>query len=346
MSDVPTEAYSQEIADPDRTVIFIGETGAGKSTCANSLAGAELFQASESSASATKDVKAKIAKLEWEEKEYTLKIVDTIGIGDTDLSHEEVLTRLAVACHESKEGINAVFFVVGKRFTRAQADAFDVLWQILFGPKVLKYTTVVRTHFRSFRDPKAVEEDISKLRKQEGPPKRILSCVGDRFLYVDNNEDRANALEESGSLMLKYLVLKCKDVFRPPIMDDVKKNISEHVEEQRRLAHREEELEKQLKEAADAQAAQAEAIKAMQQKADKSQDEMKELLRRMEEQSKAKDERLEMERRIAEVEKAKLESELRVSKEMQELYEKQVEQAKQIGYAEGATKHQRSCLVM
>ena len=333
----------EDQSKPDRTVVFIGETGAGKSTCANALAGETLFEASESSASATKDVSARITTLEWEDKQYRIKIVDTIGIGDTDLSHEEVLTRLAVACHECQEGINSVFFVVGKRFTKAQADAFDVLWQILFGPEVRKYTTVVRTHFRSFSDPQAVEDDISKLKKQEGPPKRIISNVGDRFLYVDNNVDRPNALEESGNLMLKYLVLRCREVFRPPIMDDVKKNISEHVEEQRALADREEALERKLQEAAEAQAAQAHAIQAMQEKADKSQEEMKELLRRMEEQAKAKDERLEMERKMAEIEKSKLETELRMTREMKQLYEHRVEQAKELGIAQASKSR---CLVM
>ena len=220
----PTQPRMPEanVTKPDRTVIFIGETGAGKSTCGNAIAGEWLFEASESSASATKDVLARTATLEWEGNPYRIKIVDTIGIGDTDILHEEVLTRLAVACHECQEGINAVFFVVRKRFTKAQADAFDVFWQIIFGPEVLKYTTVVRTHFRSFRDPTAVENDRSKWRKQEGSAKRILSHVGDRILYVDNNEDKPDSLRESRSLMLRHLVLKCKDVFRPPAQRNVR----------------------------------------------------------------------------------------------------------------------------
>ncbi|XP_065845044.1 uncharacterized protein [Oscarella lobularis] len=217
-SSTPYEPRMPErnILKPDRTVIFIGETGAGKSACANALAGERLFEVSDRDISSANSVIAKTTTLEWEDKQYRIKIVDTIGFGHTDLSHEEVLTRLAAACHEWREGINAVFFIITRRIAEAQADAFDVFWRMLFGPEVLKCTTVVRTHFRSFRDPKAVESDISALRKQKGPPKRILSKVGYRILYVDNYEERDNAVEESGSLLLRYLVLKCKDVFRPP----------------------------------------------------------------------------------------------------------------------------------
>ncbi|XP_065845050.1 LOW QUALITY PROTEIN: uncharacterized protein [Oscarella lobularis] len=239
---------------PDRTVIFIGETGAGKSSCANALAGFERFEVSASSCSVTKDVQAVTVTLPWEGKKYTVKIVDTIGIGDADFSPEEVLSRLAVACHECREGINAVFLVIGMRFTKEQAEAFDILWQVLFGPQVVELTTVVRTRFEKFNDPTAVREDKAVLQRKTGAAKRILSHIGDRLLYVDNNKDKRKALKESGSIMLKYLIgLSCKNVFRPPIMEDVRKKISEHVEEQKRLAKEKGELRKQLQQAAEAQ---------------------------------------------------------------------------------------------
>ena len=34
------------------------------------------------------------------------------------------------------EGINSVFFVTKDRFTKEEADAWDVMWQVLFGAEV------------------------------------------------------------------------------------------------------------------------------------------------------------------------------------------------------------------
>ena len=134
----------------NRTVVFIRRTGSGKSTCANTLAGEfGLLKESGGSVSQTKKVDAKEVTLTWKTGQYNLKIVDTIGIGDTDLSADEVLKRLAEACYECRKGINAVYFVTGGRFTDEEADAWDILWQVLFGPEILRYTSIVRTHFLS-----------------------------------------------------------------------------------------------------------------------------------------------------------------------------------------------------
>ena len=69
------------------------------------------------------------------------------NIGDTKLSSDEVLHRLAVSC---PEGImNAVLFDklsrTGGRITKEEADAWDVRWQVLFGSEVLELTARVRT---------------------------------------------------------------------------------------------------------------------------------------------------------------------------------------------------------
>ena len=81
---------------PDRTVVFIGRTGSGKSTCANALAGqTDLFKESDGSVSETKNIDAKLVPLIWQTHQYTVKIVDTIGIGDTNLPPDEVLATNA-----------------------------------------------------------------------------------------------------------------------------------------------------------------------------------------------------------------------------------------------------------
>jgi GTPase Era involved in 16S rRNA processing len=97
-----------------RTVLLIGKTGNGKSTVGNVLAGAHVFAESAKAASETKHAQVHYVTIEG----VQYKIVDTIGIGDTELTQEAVCMRIADACVECKDGINQVLFVTKDRFTK------------------------------------------------------------------------------------------------------------------------------------------------------------------------------------------------------------------------------------
>ena len=238
-----------------RTVVLVGRTGAGKSSCGNTLANTtNSFTESDGSVSETKCVDAKTFVLDWSGKEYEVTIVDTIGIGDTQLSADEVLLRLAEACSECSDGINAVFFVTGGRFTVEEADAWDIMWQVLFGKEVLEHTTIVRTKFRKFQDHDAVKEDRSKLEEEGGPAaSRILPHV-ENFLYVDNPPLQYGGQEHrkhSREILLNHLILNCDKSFVPPVMNEVKQRVTRHVEAHRKMIEEYQQLQSQLKEARD-----------------------------------------------------------------------------------------------
>ncbi|XP_062514317.1 uncharacterized protein LOC134189935 [Corticium candelabrum] len=242
-------------ASCNRTVVFIGRTGSGKSTCANTLAGNfGLFKESDGSVSETKIVEAKTIRVDRYGKKCNLKIVDTIGIGDTKLSPDEVLQRLAAACNECKEGINAVLFVTGGRFTEEEADAWDVMWQVLFGEEVLEHTAIVRTNFLKFQDQKAVGIDKKKLKEEGGSAaSRILPYVR-YFLYVDNPPEQYGGKEVrecSKEILLKHLIVNCEKVFQPPVMREVKQKISEHARAHQEAIDKQVQLKAELKEARD-----------------------------------------------------------------------------------------------
>lgn len=233
---------SLETAEVDpsrcRTVVLIGRTGNGKSTCANVIACSadpegQLFKESEGSTSETKDIDSKTVTVEWQDQQYSLKIVDTIGIGDTDLPHDEVLKRLAVACSECREGINAIFFVVGKRVTKEEADAWEIIWKVIFNSAILGHTTMIRSNFPKFMNPSAVRADEKSLAEQRGDAKRIISTVP-KILHVDNPPSEYPGWEEtrhkSWKLLMARLVLSDK-VYKPPELDEVNDRISNHVNE-------------------------------------------------------------------------------------------------------------------
>ena len=249
MSDSTVPCYK-------RVVVFIGRTGSGKSTCANALAGDfDSFKESDGSVSETKFVEAKTVRVDPPEgKVYDVKIVDTIGIGDTKLSPDEVLQRIAAACHECKEGINAVLFVTRGRITKEEVDAWDVMWQVLFGSEVLEHTAIVRTNFKKFQDPNKVADDKKKLREEGGPAaNRILPFVK-HFLYVDNPPEEYGGKEireKSREILLKHLIVNCEKVFQPPVMSEVDQRISQHANAHQEALQKQEQMEAELKKAHD-----------------------------------------------------------------------------------------------
>ncbi|XP_062522728.1 uncharacterized protein LOC134197421 isoform X2 [Corticium candelabrum] len=218
----------------DRTVLLIGRTGAGKSTCANVLAGDDpgiKFKTSDGPISETKKVQSEIATVYWFGKTYKVKIVDTIGIGNTRLDENEVFLRLAHAFHKCKDGINAVYFVVKDRFTKEEADAWEVMCNVLLGKNIFNYTAIVRTHFRDFSDSKATFDDFRRLIREGGEAaKRILPGI-QHFIYVNNPDpldtEKATALRAaSRKELLGHLIDNCFDVFRPPILCKIQQRIS------------------------------------------------------------------------------------------------------------------------
>jgi energy-coupling factor transporter ATP-binding protein EcfA2 len=248
--------------DPSRhrTVVLIGRTGNGKSTCANVLAGLSgsdppLFKPGSGCAGEIKYVDSKTVTVDWKDQKYSLKIVDTIGIGDTDLGHDQVLRRLATVCHECKEGIHALFFVIGGRITDEEADAWDVTWKVLFDEKIIKYTTFIRTKFPQYLDPEAVEKDITTLSKQKGAAARIIPTIKKRIIYVDNppesyGEIATKRREESRRTLMTLLILADQPC-KPARLDEVNSRIQGHVAEKSAADEKAEEMLKAMANARD-----------------------------------------------------------------------------------------------
>ena len=114
-----------------RNILLIGRTGSGKSTLGNVLINQnnnfeEVFKESDGSVSATKEIKEKIVEIDLtrdgsEKRKY--RIIDTIGIGDTKLTPQGVLTRLAeIGSRVKREGLNHILFVTQGRFTKEEVE--------------------------------------------------------------------------------------------------------------------------------------------------------------------------------------------------------------------------------
>jgi len=164
--------------------MLIGRTGAGKSSLANLLVDDEsLFKVGTGSVSATRDYQTEL----FDDKEtgVTYRVIDTIGLGDTELSEEEVLDKLGEITERLENGLHQVIFVVSGRFTKEEIKVFETL-KVIFGDEVVSHCTIVRNHFPKFRNLTQGEEDSESLVDEEGKIREVLEKIRGEIIYLDN----------------------------------------------------------------------------------------------------------------------------------------------------------------
>lgn len=218
-----------------RTILLIGRTGSGKSTIANVISNTNRFGESEYSVSQTRDIQIGHFKLRSDGTEYV--IIDTIGIGDTKLSLQEVLGKLADASWAIKDGLNQILFVTSERFTEAEVMAYDLLRTVIFDENVVKYTTIVRTKFPSFRKPEKCREDREKmLRENETMRDIVEGCK--KVIHVNNlteEEDPRLEARADSRLILRTYLRHCQDVYKPSNLNELNERIGGYMTEKERL---------------------------------------------------------------------------------------------------------------
>ncbi|CAG8693670.1 11190_t:CDS:2 [Dentiscutata erythropus] len=217
------ETYEDET---ENNILLIGTTGSGKSTLANVIS--NTSECNESGGSVSKTLHFQIINFEWNNIKY--RVVDTVGIGDTNLSKEEVLYKMGEAIHSMKNGIKQVFVVIRGRFTNEAIEPFD------FAQKIFKnsaeHITIIRTGFEDFEDVETCEKDKSELMTSNSKISRILNKCKiihvnnppeSKRRLVDNKKDR----ESSRGIIMAHLE-SCQDKM---IASEVDKQIGEQLNE-------------------------------------------------------------------------------------------------------------------
>ncbi|RHZ36032.1 GTPase [endosymbiont GvMRE of Glomus versiforme] len=241
-----------------RNILLIGRTGGGKSTLGNVLINKdnefeEVFKESDGSVSATKNVKEAKAEIDLSRdgsEKIKYRIIDTIGIGDTNLTPQGVLVRLAeIANRVKNEGLSHILFVTQGRFTKEETEAYGLLSSIIFDKDVLKYTTVIRTNFSRFENEEACANDRQSLRMENADLAHILNAVN--IIYVDNPplEGRPRVVEvnkeirgESRTRLLTYLA-GCRGNYRPSNIDTLDERVNDYKTHEEKLKEKMKEIE-------------------------------------------------------------------------------------------------------
>jgi GTPase SAR1 family protein len=238
-----------------RNILIIGRTGNGKSTLANVLTNSEKFNEGSGTTSTTKELQKENFEIEINGEKIQYRVIDTIGIGDTQLGQRQVLNRIAEACYEVDRGLNQIFFVLGRKFTEEELEAYNILREIIFDENITYYTTIVRTNFPDFDSKEKCEEDREKL-NQESPKLAELVRTCNKLIYVDNpptnieigkdisekqkkrkqNEIETNRekREESRDVLISHLISNCSN-YRPPGLDNLNKRVSSYMTEKEQL---------------------------------------------------------------------------------------------------------------
>uniref|UniRef100_A0A8C1P4S1 AIG1-type G domain-containing protein n=1 Tax=Cyprinus carpio TaxID=7962 RepID=A0A8C1P4S1_CYPCA len=169
-------------------LMILGKKQAGKSSSANTILGQEAF-----------DLKNRVTS-ECSERHATVSgrlvsVVDTPGLFDTQMTHEEIMMEIAKSVYLSSPGPHAflIVFPVNMRFTEHEQQIPQII-EIMFGQEVLKYSIILFTHGDLLK-----QNNIEDLINGNIKLRHLVQQCGGRF-HVFNNEDANNREQNIGLL--------------------------------------------------------------------------------------------------------------------------------------------------
>jgi ABC-type dipeptide/oligopeptide/nickel transport system ATPase subunit len=227
--------------------LIIGKTGNGKSTVANVISGTNDFKEGALGVSQTKNFQKGTYNVDGIE----FVIVDTIGIGDTKLTVQEVLNKIADACYTIKGGVNQVLFVTSTRFTDEEIMCYEILTSVIFNPTIIKHTTIVKTRFPKFKESAICNEDIKSMQKENEKIAHVVTGCN-KIIHVNNltvDEEPSLKSRKDSKMRLVTHLAGCREIYKPAELDELNDKIRNYMTEKEKLAKELEELGPKLEEA-------------------------------------------------------------------------------------------------
>jgi len=211
-----------------RKVVVVGKTGCGKSTIANTIMNSNNFEVRSTFKSVTSEAAPSSAMLTFNEENYQVLIIDTVGLFDTTgKSNEEIVQNIKKTVQiNASDGLNLVLFVLKQgRLTQEENTTFEYVMKE-FGECIKPVSALVITNC-DLKGEKARKNLIEEF-KTRRDTKKIASfmthgifAVG--FPNIDEADDEEKPILEKkikkDQLSLQKLVA---DAHEPHLKNEIK----------------------------------------------------------------------------------------------------------------------------